>query len=493
MADTIPGDITTTETLVLDQFAYGEVETVGDEDWFRIELEAGKNYLFEIVGQSTSPYTLDFADVQIFDESGEFTLGSAGTGRGTGSKAYTVITPSAKGTFFISAQGTELFPEHYLPSAIGTYRLTAVKLVPEVAGYGEDHGDGRAGAVGLAVDDTRYGFSSGDDRDWFRVTVEAGKSSLARLENTAFVSRINLDSRLVLVDAAGEDIARGADGPVSMLSFSAEADGTLYVLQERSDGNTYYEQGFYALALTELPSLFFTAGDDWLSLPADVPTRLLDIRGGAGGDTMSFAGLAAAVEVNLATGLARAGGAEAFSRIMDSVEHVSGTGLGDTVWGSAGADRVRGLGGNDRVFGSAGGDRLEGGAGRDTVDYGTAAAGISASLLRGRGWGGDAAGDRFVGIEALTGSRLADVLWGDHGANRLEGGAGDDTITGNGGDDYILAGLGTDVVVFAGNRAEYTVTTAGIRTDVTDSLGRDGHDILAHAELLRFADGDWLV
>jgi len=104
-------------------------------------------------------------------------------------------------------------------------------------------------------------------------------------------------------------------------------------------------------------------------------------------------------------------------------------------------------------------------------------------------------GDRFDGIEALTGSRFGDSLWGDHGANRLDGGHGDDTLTGNGGDDYILAGLGTDVIVFSGNRADYTITRAGFRTVVDHGGGTsaDGTDTLAHAEVLRFADGDMIL
>ena len=494
MADTIPGDTNTTATLVLDGFVYGEIETYGDEDWFRIDLEAGKEYLFEIVGRSTAPYTLRYADVNLFDSTGAFIQGGTGSGYNTTSNTNSPFTAAYSGTFYVSAQGREDIPVSNPYSPTGTYRLTAVEIVPEVAGSAEDLGDGRASAAGLALDDTLYSFNRGGaDRDWFTVTVEAGKSYLAELENTLFVSRTNTDGRLALIDGDGTRAEEAPAGETSRLSFSADSNATVYVVHE----NTGIDQGYYALTFRELPTLFFTAGTDWLTLPEDVLPRLLDIRGGAGRDMMSFVGLstglASGVEVNLATGLARAAGAEAFSILMDGIENVTGTALADIFHGSTAADLVRGLGGRDTFFGSAGTDSLQGGGGIDVADYIASATGVSVSLLRGRGWAGDAAGDRLTGIENLRGSTHADTLWGDHGGNRLEGGSGDDTITGNGGDDYILAGTGTDVIVFSGNRAEYTIATSGLRTEVTDTLGRDGHDILAHAEVLRFADGDWLL
>lgn len=125
------------------------------------------------------------------------------------------------------------------------------------------------------------------------------------------------------------------------------------------------------------------------------------------------------------------------------------------------------------------------------LGYSTATAGVAASLLRGKGWSGDAAGDRYVSIEGLTGSNHDDILWGDAGENELRGLDGDDTLIGNDGDDYILAGLGFDVIVSTGNRAEYAISQSGIRT-VVEHLngGKNGTDVIGHGEILRFADGD---
>jgi Ca2+-binding RTX toxin-like protein len=133
----------------------------------------------------------------------------------------------------------------------------------------------------------------------------------------------------------------------------------------------------------------------------------------------------------------------------------------------------------------------DGGTDKDILSYENSSEGIYASLQRGRGWEGDAAGDRFDRFEWLRGTDHDDRLDGSRGNDTLEGGAGDDTLTGGFGDDYILAGVGTDTIVFSGERAEYSIVQDGIRTEVTHlNDGTDGFDIIAHAEVLRFADGD---
>ena len=79
------------------------------------------------------------------------------------------------------------------------------------------------------------------------------------------------------------------------------------------------------------------------------------------------------------------------------------------------------------------------------------------------GKGGDAAGDKFVNFENITGGLAADVLTGNADANLLTGGAGNDVLTG---------GLGAD-------RFQFNATTHGV--DVikdfvfgTDTIGLDG-------------------
>ncbi|SPJ29212.1 calcium-binding protein [Falsiruegeria mediterranea] len=146
------------------------------------------------------------------------------------------------------------------------------------------------------------------------------------------------------------------------------------------------------------------------------------------------------------------------------------------------------------VLGGDGSGVYDGGSGKDILSFAEANEGVYASLLRGRVWEGETAGDRFDNFEWLRGSDFNDTLDGSRGNDTLEGGAGDDLIAGGFGDDYILAGVGTDTILFSGARAEYNIASNGFRTEVTHlNNGSDGFDVIGHAEVLQFTDGDFIL
>ncbi|WP_372622377.1 calcium-binding protein [Falsiroseomonas sp.] len=136
----------------------------------------------------------------------------------------------------------------------------------------------------------------------------------------------------------------------------------------------------------------------------------------------------------------------------------------EIVSGGAGVDLILAGAGDDAVHGGAGADSMDGGAGSDLLMYAQSAAGVTVNLVTGKGWGGDAQGDRFGGFERLWGSNHADLLIGSAGDNDLSGldghdainggagndiingGAGDDTLRGGDGDDILEGGLGRDIL-----------------------------------------------
>src|SRR3712207_9465420 len=61
------------------------------------------------------------------------------------------------------------------------------------------------------------------------------------------------------------------------------------------------------------------------------------------------------------------------------------------------------------------------GAGRDVADYSDASFGVYLSLGLGMGLGGEAAGDRYVSIEEVTGSIDVDFIVGSDGEDYLFG------------------------------------------------------------------------
>ncbi|MGO1080372.1 calcium-binding protein [Inquilinus sp. CA228] len=91
------------------------------------------------------------------------------------------------------------------------------------------------------------------------------------------------------------------------------------------------------------------------------------LAGGAGIDTASYAGSAAGVSVNLATGAVSGG--DAAGDTLSGFEQLLGSGFADTLTGDAGANTLWGMAGNDVLTGGGGADVLKGGAGNDSFRY----------------------------------------------------------------------------------------------------------------------------
>lgn len=181
---------------------------------------------------------------------------------------------------------------------------------------------------------------------------------------------------------------------------------------------------------------------------------------------------------------------------FEGIEAVIGTLLGDVLTGAAGNETFSGGLGDDTLSGGAGNDLLQGGGeddllllgtGTDTIVGGTGTDTLSgASLASGMALVFDAVGSgrvsigtdvtEFAGIEAVTGSDLADSLTGSSGNDTLSGGLGDDVITG---------GAGTDVTTLATNLTDSTIysTDTGFRI-----VSQDGNDRFAGIESFAFAD-----
>lgn len=78
------------------------------------------------------------------------------------------------------------------------------------------------------------------------------------------------------------------------------------------------------------------------------------------------------------------------------------------------------------------------------------------------------------------GTRLDDVI----------GGSGNDTFVANADNDVIEGGSGSNTVIFAGDRAGYTITQSGGALVVADSnTAQNGTDTLTNVATLQFADG----
>jgi len=192
---------------------------------------------------------------------------------------------------------------------------------------------------------------------------------------------------------------------------------------------------------------------------------------GGGTDTLTYAGSASAVSVNLA-----AATATGFSSIA-GVESVTGGSGNDTLIGNGAANTLSGGAGNDTLTGT-GNDALIGGAGDDTYnavagDAITEAAGggidtvftssaaftlannvdnltfTGAGGFTGTGNAQDNVITGGAGSDILSGAGGNDQLFGGASGDNLSGGAGNDQLTGGAGNDIMDGGAGTDTFVFA--------------------------------------------
>ncbi|MCI5097342.1 MAG: hypothetical protein MRY77_13585, partial [Rhodobacteraceae bacterium] len=189
------------------------------------------------------------------------------------------------------------------------------------------------------------------------------------------------------------------------------------------------------------------------------------VEGGAGTDHLSFVDQQNGVNVNIATGSA-VGGVENVT--FSGIENVTGTVFVDFITGDSGANRLRGLGNFDFFIGSGGGDFFDGGTGRDMVSYVNADSAVTVDLGSSRGLAGQAAGDRYVSIERITGSIHADFIIGGDGAEDFRGLGGFDTFVGSGGGrERYDGGSGRDTV-------SYHLSDSGVIASLLRGFGSAG-------------------
>jgi Ca2+-binding RTX toxin-like protein len=195
-------------------------------------------------------------------------------------------------------------------------------------------------------------------------------------------------------------------------------------------------------------------GDDQDILTGGSGADIID--GGEGIDTVSYAGSSKAVYVYLdsAAGYGRgyeedeSAGYTTFADLIYNVENITGSRHNDTLLGDASSNVLKGLDGDDTFEVSGGGDVLNGGDGLDRASYGSAAAGVRVDLLAPGTNTGDAAGDTFISIEEIWGSRYNDTLLGDDNDNSIFGADGADILDGRGGNDTLWGASWSHVDTF---------------------------------------------
>ncbi|AFZ43226.1 peptidase S8 and S53 subtilisin kexin sedolisin [Halothece sp. PCC 7418] len=212
--DDYAGNTNTTGTLTIGKTQQGNLETIGDRDWFAIELEAGATYQFDLNGDSLSdPY------LRLYDEDGNFIDYEDDTNNSLDSVLSFTATSSE--TFYLSAGS---FADVYT----GSYELSA-ELVVAPPPPATEPGETLNSALDLgtlnpnATLQTEDQVSQNDFLDLYRFHLDSPLSIEANLNN------FSSDLDLALLDNNGNPI-----------TFSRNDQTQNEVITETLETGSYY-------------------------------------------------------------------------------------------------------------------------------------------------------------------------------------------------------------------------------------------------------------
>ena len=237
----------------------GEVALAHDRDWFAVELTAGETYKFELLGARGEGGTLGQPYIHgIHDADGRLMAGTTDYSSGPYANSEVHFTPSESGTYYVSAG---MFWLQAL-NGTGTYTLQV-----SIDDFSDDTDTTGTVEVGASVTGEIEGQG---DRDWFAVTLEAGKSYQIDMEGSATDGGTLANPTLFnMRDANGDEVTddRGlplyagdrdsGEGLNARATFTPDEDGSYYLVAA-SGGHMHADDshgrsvGTYTLSVEEV-------------------------------------------------------------------------------------------------------------------------------------------------------------------------------------------------------------------------------------------------
>ena len=215
-------------------FITGSIEESGDKDWFQISLSGGIEYEFSLEAFMTS--NLDTTIGGIYDSAGNIQENTYDDDGGSGYNSLLSWTPASTGNYFVEVTG--------YGSSTGDYGLT-VNSIGESDDFGNSIGSHSSAHTGTA----QGNIETGNDRDWFSVTLNAGSEYLIGLNATnsplldTVISGIYDANGVLQNDSFNDD---GGSGLNSLLTFTANNTGTYFI-----EASSYGEStGSYDLSIS---------------------------------------------------------------------------------------------------------------------------------------------------------------------------------------------------------------------------------------------------
>ena len=485
--DTIAGDTSTTATLTEGQTVSAYINSSTDSDWYRVELEAGETYTFDM--RDTASSNLD-SYLYLYDAVGnQITFNDDG---GAGTDARISYTASTSGTFYIGADAYSTSTGEYTLSMTGPAREGTTAQLADylVNGYWE-----YSGYAGTEARDFAY---TANDLTVDLTGLTGAQARLARLslelwEDVADVSFREVSSGGTITF---QNTASGAYATHDNVVNGNIGSSTINVASSWSGGNTNIDsytfqtyiheighalglghQGAYNGSATYGTDNVFS-NDSWaLSVMS-----YFDQQEAGTGDyrfvfTPQMADILAIQSIYGAADNVRDGNTT-YGGVNDNVGGALGT-VFDNL-NSMGAFTIYDTGGIDWIDARAYGDDqridLTGGALSDMGGL-TNNVGIYLDTIIENAQGGD-------GNDDMTGNGANNRLFGRSGNDEIAGAGGNDRLYGQGGNDRVEGGAGADYLNGGGgvDTASYASSNAAVTVDLRNGTASGGH-----------ANGDRLV
>ena len=243
--DDCPGDATTTCEVDVGGSVTGTLETDIDEDDFKVDLEAGTRYQFDLEGVPTSRGTLPDPLLEIRSPA-NLPL-SSDDDSGVGLNSRVIYTPTATGTYYLKARKST--------TPTGTYTVSVIVL----GANGNSEADTDFPATTATTGRVEVGASatgnieSGTDVDRFKVDLEAGKRYQFKLEGSHNGRGTLPDPSLSLYDGSDNLITNNDDisptNPNSEKLQDVTATGTYYL---EAKGARAAATGTYTLSVNDV-------------------------------------------------------------------------------------------------------------------------------------------------------------------------------------------------------------------------------------------------
>ena len=233
--DLVPGDTSSTVVSPIGGFIDGSIDTVGDQDWYRVTLTAGQTYTFTTrLNGSLSDSVLTLRDA-----SGTLLVENDDAVTNLYTFSEITYTATTTGTYFIAVSGFQ--------SGTGTFTLTtSAPVADSIAGAATTNASLALGAPQNGVLD------AAGDHDWYAVQLVAGQAYLFTTTSTGGAG--DVDTTLNLRNASGGLLAYNDDsaGTYSQIRFVAPTSGTYYLDLGSYDNS---QAGGYRVAAEVAPPL----------------------------------------------------------------------------------------------------------------------------------------------------------------------------------------------------------------------------------------------